>query len=52
LAIKELAREIELTSELIDVLPQSTLESIRLFKEQNKTEILKSGVPYFMQVLN
>ena len=52
LAIEDLAREIEKNSELIDVLPQSTKESIRLFKEQNKREVLASRAPYSMRVLN
>jgi len=52
LAVEELARDIEQNSELIGILPPSTKESIRLFKEQNKSKILESGTPYCMRVLN
>ena len=52
LAVEELARDIEQNSELIGILPPSTKESIRLFKEQNKSKILASQTPYCMRVLN
>jgi hypothetical protein len=52
LAIQRTAEQIEKNTELVNVLPESTQESIRLFKEQNKREVLDSRMPYSMRVLN
>ena len=52
LGIQDLARVIEQNSNLVNILPESSEQGIRLFKGQNKTAILKTRLPYSMRVLN
>lgn len=51
LAVDTIARKLSEKSGILNVIPDSSLELIRLFKDSNKNQILESGTAYSLRVL-
>ena len=51
LAVDAIARKLRETSGILNVIPDSSIELIRLFKDRNKNEILKSRTAYSQRIL-